>query len=551
MLSGYTSTKSRILAITSYCQECVNRHPRLTGNILLCICSAIILSCFTPQWQTSDDPTFAMHIGGYGMAATPAYYNEYIHYFLTFAIQHIPDFFDIHAYTLTLLFLNLASLFTIYNILAAYKVHFACKLALAVTMLFYCLLLMQYTVSAFYCAIAASLCFLYAVQNGKKHGLVISFLFACLAFMLRQPTIFAIALFGIFLYPYKKLLKPEYLLFCVMVIVAFFLLHKFNNTYLIQNAAHESHAWNSDRIKLTDHQWARFFQNNPVSSPELSTNDLELLHRHFSADKPLRDKGVELIKTASPFNLAYLNFKISYLKESLAMFLDFPLDFFVLIIFLLAAQKNSPRIWLTLLLYIVVFALVGLFQRSGIWVSRIYFAPIFYFLCLLLLMPLPKASNTWFYIKPFPATCITVFLLILPIFSFTTTSMIQNWQAQKLNPVISKEALNGALLGINLQPVLELLYPPFSSASGDKNTVFQSMFITALLPNGVKYFDPLEETGFREYFINGFNMACSPDQLNLMANFCREHLDGSASWERISPENAIPVFHIQCQPFKN
>lgn len=510
----------------------------------------MLVFLYTPYWQTNDDPIFSMLINGYGLASEPATQILNCNFIWAKIIRVIPNFLDIQNYTWALYIFSFLAMIAIWNSVIHYPGNSLIKLLIIINMLFYNFLNPQYTVTASYCAIASVIIFMEYFHHNKFTYIIIAFFFAFFSFIIREISFASIILIGIFLYPWRLILNNK----TVIAFLAIFLA-VICAVYFIDMQGKSSsdwqyiNIWQKNRQSLSDDYQADVYLQQPALLNKLgyTENDLQLLKAHFSIDSNLRNPDrLSELKNGIDKTIFYNN-ALEKGGIALAFFFTYPLIFFSIIALILLINRFTPFTMATLALFITIFFFIGFFNRGGVEVHRVYYPAIFYFILLLITRNTNENLKNYIYLNPALAKLIIFCFLLLPILAFSKNNLVEQWRISSYDINKSGEYLKNALW-LTWKFPIEQIYQPFAKVSAFSNINFQSGGWSALLPNSVKYFDPMTANGFGDKFSEGIKVAADEGTLKLLSTYCHEHLNGRMDSERLSPPDCFDVYNIICSP---
>lgn len=546
----------------------VLQHRRGTGWLIVTALAIFLPVLYTPYWQTHDDPWIAMQIFGYGLAEAPAINIPLSNFAWAWLVQQFPEFLDISAYTWALYSCTWLALLVIWNVLRIRKKMFFVKLIFLICLCFYAFLNPQYTVTAFYCAIAGILTLCFPLKRYTWGRVVIIALMIVLSFIIRQQCLFPILIIGLIYVPWRLLARDKKALFCALLTMALTGSLYYADHSLKSGAEQLAIAdWHDMRVKLSDGQVGDMLAHQPAILEKfgLSKNDMRMLCTQFSGDANLRDLG-RLKKMCAEIPPHFYFFqKFEEIKKTFLHFMDAPLFFLVTAIILLLAARIDRKRAVTILLFIGEFILIGYMSRGGSLIDRVYFPLSFYVIALLLLTGNSHNSDDLRILfdiqvlmgkrkygtisnrKILPVA--TSFLLIITIMSFSGANLMQQWRISQYDIPASRAAFDNSFR-FGIQYPVHWLYPPFASLSAIKALKFQASCWPLVEPSSRKYFDHKDPLAFKKFLSAGYRFAMGEEDLKKLRIYCKEHLAGELEYKLESEDRSLPIYWARCVPDK-
>lgn len=509
-----------------------------------------------------------MLIFGYGLAEAPTIIIPFSNFAWAWLVQQFPDFLDISAYTWALYSFTWLALLVIWNVLCIPKKKFFVKLLFLVCISFYAFLNPQYTVTAFYCAIAAILTLCFSPRRSTWSNLIIIGFMLVLAFIIRMQCVLAVLMIGAIYIPWRRLARDRRALLCGLVTLALT-----GSLYYADHAMKSGPEqlaiadWHDMRTKLSDGQVGDMLAHQPAILEKfgLSNNDMRMLCTQFSGDASLRELGrLKQMRAEIPTHF-YVFQKLEEIKKTFLHFMDAPLFILVAAVLLQLAARIDRKRAIAILLFIFEFILIGYINRGGPLIDRVYFPLTFYVIALLLLTG--RSHNTTDFRILFNIQVLkgkrnygtisnrkilplaTSFLLIIATISFSSANLIQQWRIAQYDIPASRAAFDNSFWFVYHYPV-DWIYPPFASLSKIKDLKFQSSGWPLVEPVSRKYFDPNDPPAFKNFLSAGFRFSMGEEDLKKLRIYCKEHLAGELEYTLETDERSLPVYFARCVPNK-
>lgn len=533
----------------NYIHNLLNKHFTILGISWLLGISAIIIICYDPAWQTNDDPIFNMLINGYGLANNPADPILNCNYLWAAIIRLIPAWFGYSNYTLALYFFSILSVCVIWiNIIQCQKSR-VLPLFILTSMLFYNLLNPQYTVTAFYCTIAAITGIFNRVRTKKFSGILSGFILGITGFLIREMSFLMIAVLSFFIIPWRGVFKDKLLCIAlysaaIILIVIFFADYQHKSNFQDWD---KINAWQNTRQFLADSDIVNAYKKEPelLKKFNLSQNDMNMLRTHFNLAPDLRDVSrIDSLKKASSLWL-YIENKFHSAERSVGYLFSYPLYLLLFLCALLFVQRYSVANLLTFLLIFVVFFMIGFINRGGTAMDRIYYAPLYLFALLLLMQEPNSRLHAYVYIAPTLNKILLTSVLLFSVLAFSKMNLVEQWRYQSYDLQKTEELLDSAVWA-GYPFLIEKIYYPFRKLSENENIKFQCGSWSALLPDSVSFYNIFNQDSFREFMLKGFKYAASQKQVNELGVYCREHFGGEWHAKLISPSDCFDIYEVKC-----
>ncbi len=431
-------------------------------------------------------------------------------------VQHIPDFFDISSYTWLLYFISTISLCVIWWRFCSSSDQPIIKFLLLLSMSFYIFLNPQYTVTAFYCAIAGYLCLLFPKSSDYSWPrLFVASIMLLFSFLIREKALAGALLLASVFIPWRMLYAcHKARIGLISLIIVMLGVHFLDGALKNGEQWTEIKQWQVLREKLADRQYAAMFLEQPQVHARhgISRNDLDLVKIHFGGDPKLRKNDLYEILEKETGTLFYIEFCLKKIKQTFSYLLHYPLFLFVLIFFLLFIVRFNGRTVLLVGMFLLSLLLISIFSRGGPNVARVYYPILFLAIAMLLLIPQNHNLLTNFGIKKIiiifngAAKCVLngkivagifiSFLLLLSIIGFSINNLLEQWQNSYINIDKSREYLDGTIWWGYHYP-LSLIYSPFTKVSDMEHIRFQNCNWPILDPETVKFFNPFDPDSFK------------------------------------------------------
>lgn len=524
---------------------------------------------YTPYWHTSDDPWLAMLIFGYGLAEIPTIDIPFSNFAWAWLLQQFPDFLNISVYTLALYFFTWLALLVIWHVLASENELLFIKLLFLICMAFYAFLNPQFTVTAFYCAMAALLALCFPPGRYTYLRLTIIGVMFLLAFIIRMNSLLGILLVGAIYIPWLQLVRDKRSLIGALLTLALAGSLCFADHYRKSGPEWlEIAGWHEMRAKLSDGQLVNMLKSQPAILEKfgLSKNDMHMVGNQFGGDADLRDLG-RLQKMCGEIPAGFYFFqRFEEIQRTFLHFLVPPLFFLVVTALVLLVNRLDYKRGVATFMFILGFTLIGYSNRGGEAINRIYFPLTFFLLSLLLLTVKSRSTKELrllFDVQLEVGTknygiisnrkllpLLTSFLLIIATISFSRANLIQQWRLSQYDIPASRAAFDNSFW-FGFHYPLEWLYPPFAPLSEIRGLKFQSGGWPILEPGSRKYFDPDDPTAFRKFLAAGSRFSMGEEDVKTMRIYCREHLDGELEYALVSSEKSLPIYFARCVPGRN
>lgn len=532
------------------------RHAESAGYLALAVMIILLPCLYTPFWQACDDVFIAMLIKGYGLATAPSFLTTNSNAMWAFLVGMTPDFFSISSYTWLQYFLISISLFLLWAALVNDRNWIVIKFLFLINLCYYVLLNPQYTVTAFFCAMAGFI----TLARGDLRKNIFIIVLACgllyFSFIIRSKAFYGILLIGWPLVEWKGLLHNKGAIICLFLLCIFAGISAALDSGLKSDSAwKEIDQWRQTREDLADTNSAEMFRNQPelLAAHALTDNDMRLLQYQFSGDPALRDTEIyEVLKQETGW-MYYLYLRTQSALKALLYIFDWPIKIYTYIIILLTLLSGhiSARNCMILGMLILSLLAIGFLSRGGENVLRVYFPLLFFVIALLLIAPtdinVTRTLNIGniIYLNKKLVIILLLGLMFTGIHYFSKSNLLQQWRMTTQAPPETRELFHQSI-SFAWPDIIEWIYKPFDSIDKTFQPEFQGLTWTLLDPYARKYFDPRAKDGFASLLEEGHKFAVTDFQLEALEGYCQEHLNGKLHAMRLSPNGVFPVYYLQC-----
>lgn len=507
----------------------------------------ILFKFYEPHWFTNDDIGMSMIIHGYGISSFGSPSTWFSNVLWGHLIQLIPSFFGIWGYTIaTYCVLFSSNIIFLWSLLRANFGLLGSLILVEFIIMLNPLLFPQFTINAGMFAISAVLMIMAYDQSNKLIHLILGFICAAIAFLIRAPEFLLVSAAASTLLPWKILLRKPVQIACVLFVLFTIFAYMFDKINYSGDEWRDFKNLNIPRTYFTDFGAGSHVRAHPdiLKKHNVSINDIDLVLSFFFVDANVanHEKLQSIINESGFVKKQLLNF-----RDGLRTIIKFVtnLSFLPLLVIGILGFMVSPS-WRLLLLWVASIMGVFVVGLTGRGVDNIIHV-VTPLAVLLSLAPFALAQIKRIILK----RVVMVVLFAIGIFNFNLiaakANQAENDTKMSLNtyrnfPSSSTVVWGGAF------PYVDI-YLPFTKINSKQYSYqLYSLGVFSVAPNTRSFYEDKALNGMIHKLRSkeGVPILLNDSLVKLMDNYCSEHFSGTLNILSREDYGFVSLHRLRC-----
>lgn len=516
----------------------------LLSSLLIAVTFISILCLyFEPIWKTNDDVGMSMVAHGYGIAAVGSPNLICSNVLWGYFIRCIPEINGILGYsTATLGILTIFSMVLMYG-LSRLGLGFISCISMLAILVTRPILFPQFTINAGLLMVGAIICWiLYARENDLRQLLLGCFL-AFSSYLVRNQEFLLVLLIGLPLLPWQSLWlhKAPKIAFVglLSLIVA---------VTIFDRQAYQGEEWKAFneitplRVLFTDFGVGEHLKNRPdiLDKHHFSVNDIEMIANWFYVDPHIADPVTlnTMVSELGPLPTQSNAFNSAW--QGVKTFWHANLVIAVLAAFLTMLLRPNWRVSVTWILCISAIFILGLMGRPGVLHVYVPLIGLLLIAPYLLEKPVSNRRNQ-----------VGIGVLLISALINTTILFHDSRKAENISAQVRQGLANfptDRIISWGAYFPFQAVYPVLGTSPSAMKYQLYSLGGFALAPFTVAYAEETTGHGFKELLLkeDGVPLIAGKWQINLLEQYCTEHLHGQLNEISSESYGNVPVIYVQC-----
>ena len=502
----------------------------------------VLLSIYTPIFETNDDSGMSMIAHGYGLSMHSSPYIMFSNIVYGYIVTNLPMVNGIYPYsymTFFALFVVCYSLLMCFDKLQVNKFYTIVLICIIFTR---AIAMPQFTVNAGLLAIASLIAMIVYANTKVFRYAILGAVLAFYSYLIRNQEFYFVYIVGLPFLLNKNLLNKN-ILYLTLIFICCCIGAEYLNAIAYHSVEFNNYnALAKVRAQFNDFGASEYFINRPeiLAKYDYTANDMILLRRFIFAD-PILANPTRMAELLSNFKLtSRITDNLPLALQAIKSIYDDSFKLLIIVaIFGMVFSKSKLRLIAAWIIFVVLIGLVGLLGRPS--VLRVYY-PI---VVLLTLLPFINCYKNRMIL--FIGACFILVLCVL-----VGRDIYQSNQLRKTRADLAYSDFNklGSLLyyvqGASLP--YEYIYLPLRAniSSSVKLYAFGSAYY---LPNTVSNEYAFSAQSFGHSFESSLpiNVIMSEQHFDSTEKYCQEHYHKHLNYLSTQQLNTFTIYQIVCK----